>query len=118
MKLILSLLLCSFSLLAQHSVTLTWVPGVQTGGGVVQTFQVARGTTSGGPYAPIGSVASTVTTYVDTAGSANLLTEGATYFYVVMAINQSGASVPSNQASATIPFALPATPTSLTANGK
>jgi hypothetical protein len=116
MKLILSLLLCSFSLLAQHSVTLTWVPG--TGGGVVQTFQVARGTASGGPYAPIGSVASTVTTYVDTAGSANLLTEGATYFYVVQAINQSGASVPSTQASFTIPFSLPAAPTSLTAKGK
>jgi fibronectin type 3 domain-containing protein len=59
------------------------------------SYNVKRSTTSGGPYATIASGV-TATTFTNTG-----LTNGTTYFYVVSAVNSSGESGNSNQASAT-----------------
>ena len=64
------------------------------------TFNVLRSTTSGGPYTTIAT-GITTTSYTDTA-----VTNGVTYYYVVVAVNNIGNSPNSNQASAT-----PAVPT-------
>jgi cellulose 1,4-beta-cellobiosidase len=55
---------------------------------------VKRSTTSGGPYTLIASP--TGTTYTNTG-----LQSGATYYYVVSAVNAAGESPNSSQASAT-----------------
>ncbi len=69
------------------------------------SYNILRGTTSGGPYTQTGS--STTTSYVDTS-----VTNGTTYYYVVTAVNGAGQSGNSNQASA-----MPATPpTNITVN--
>ena len=109
-----------------HTVTLTWswsqcntaTPPVC--GGVATGFQVQRATTTGGPYTTIGTVTSPTTlTYVDTSGTGNVLTEGATYYYVVEATGNGGTiSAPSPQASALIPFLPASTPTALSAVAK
>lgn len=71
------------------------------------TYNLQRGTTSGGPYTTISSP--TATSYTDTS-----LTNGTTYYYVVSAVNSSGQSANSNQVSAT-PISVLPPPTSLTA---
>jgi fibronectin type 3 domain-containing protein len=71
-------------------VSLTWT--ASTG---AASYNVYRSTTSGGPYTRIASGV-TSTSYTD-SGLAN----GTTYFYVVIAVNSSGTSGNSNQASAT-----------------
>ncbi len=71
------------------------------------SYNVKRSTTSGGPYTTLASP--TTTSYTDTG-----LTNATPYFYVVSAVNTSGESANSAQASAT-PQAAPATPTNLTA---
>ena len=58
------------------------------------SYDIKRSTTSGGPYAQIGTA--TTNSYVDSG-----LTNGTTYYYVVTASNRSGQSGDSNQASAT-----------------
>ncbi len=58
------------------------------------SYNVLRGTVSGGPYTQIGT--STTAGYLDTA-----VTNGTTYYYVVTAVNGGGQSGDSNQASAT-----------------
>ncbi len=58
-------------------------------------FEIYRGTTSG-MYAYIGQVAPSVTNYIDSA-----LAPKVKYFYVVRAVDSTGASAISNQASAT-----------------
>ncbi len=58
------------------------------------SYMVARSQTSGGPYTTIAS-GLTGTTYQNTG-----LAGGATYYYVVMAVNSGGTSGTSNQASA------------------
>jgi len=58
------------------------------------SYNVLRSTTSGGPYSQAG--ASTTTSYVDSS-----VTNGTTYYYVVTAVNDSGQSGDSNEASAT-----------------
>jgi len=86
-------------------VTLAWTAG--TG---AASYHVKRSTTTGGPYTQIANP--TVANYVDTA-----VTNGTKYFYVVSAINASGESANSVEASAT-PTAvgqIPPTPTGLTA---
>ncbi|MBA4149074.1 MAG: fibronectin type III domain-containing protein [Verrucomicrobia bacterium] len=62
-------------------------------------FIIARSTTSGGPYTDIVSVVANTTSYSDLGR-----TENTTYFYVVRAVNASGASGNSNQASAQTPL--------------
>jgi hypothetical protein len=57
------------------------------------SYNVKRSTTSGGPHTTIASP--TATNYTDTG-----LTNGTTYYYIVTAVNTSGESPPSNQASA------------------
>jgi Glycoside hydrolase family 44 len=57
------------------------------------SYNVERGTANGGPYTIVNSP--TTTTYVDTG-----LTNGATYYYVVTAVNSAGQSAPSSQVSA------------------
>jgi hypothetical protein len=64
------------------------------------SYNVKRSATSGGPYAPVTSVA--VASYTD-AG----LTNGTTYYYVVSAVNGSGESANSAPASATPANAAP-----------
>jgi fibronectin type 3 domain-containing protein len=75
------------------------------------SYNVKRSTTTGGPYTKISSPATT--NFTDTG-----LTNGTTYFYVVSAVNATGESANSAQASATpvAPTQAPATPTGLTAN--
>jgi len=57
------------------------------------SYNVKRGAASGGPYAPLASP--TTTSYTDKA-----VTNGTTYYYVVTAVNASGESANSNEASA------------------
>jgi hypothetical protein len=78
----------------QHTVHLTWNPSTST----VAGYRVYRAETSGGPYS---SVASSVATpsYDDSS-----VTSGATYYYVVTAVDTTGEESPdSNQATVTIP---------------
>jgi fibronectin type 3 domain-containing protein len=72
-----------------QQVSLSWT--ASTG---ATSYNVKRSTTSGGPYTTISSP--TATTYVDSS-----VTNGTTYYYVVTAVNASGQSGNSNQASAT-----------------
>jgi fibronectin type 3 domain-containing protein len=111
--------LLTLPMFAQHTVTLTW-SWTQGSGGVGTGFEVQRGTVSGGPYTTIATIASPTTlTYVDTASTTNVLTEGSTYYYVVLTTGNGGTlSAPSNQATATIPFLLPVGPTGLSAVAK
>lgn len=70
-------------------VALTW--NASTG---ATSYNIKRATVSGGPYSTVGT--STTPTFTNTG-----LTNGTTYFYVVTAVNSSGESGNSNQASAT-----------------
>jgi len=72
------------------------------------SYNVRRGTNSGGPYTFIS--APTANSFADTG-----LTAGTTYFYVVSAVNLSGESASSTQVSATPKPPLPAIPTGLSA---
>jgi endo-1,4-beta-xylanase len=86
-------------------VALAW--GASSG---AASYNVKRATTSGGPYATVGSAAGTSFT---NAG----LTNGTTYFFVVSAVNGVGESVNSNQVAATpqaSTFVLQPSPSSLT----
>ncbi|MCA1628230.1 MAG: fibronectin type III domain-containing protein, partial [Acidobacteria bacterium] len=71
-------------------------------------YNVKRATTSGGAYTTIVTGVTT-TSYADTG-----VTNGTTYYYVVAAVNASGESPNSAQASAT-PGVVPPAPTNLTA---
>jgi fibronectin type 3 domain-containing protein len=73
-----------------------------TASGGATSYKVKRGTASGGPYTMVGSPAGT--TYADTS-----LTNGTAYYYVVTAVNATGESANSNQASAT-PSTTPSSP--------
>jgi glucosylceramidase len=70
-------------------VALSW-----TGSVGATSYNVKRGTTSGGPYPYVTNV--TTTSYTNTG-----LVNGTTYYYVVSALNAVGESANSNQASAT-----------------
>jgi hypothetical protein len=77
------------------SVNLSWSPPTSTGGGAV-TYNIYRGTTSGGEgTTPIVTGLST-TSSTDTG-----LTNGTTYYYTVKAVNSAGTSPASSEASAT-----------------
>jgi fibronectin type 3 domain-containing protein len=86
-------------------VTLTWTASTDA-----SSYNVKRGTVSGGPYTQIGTA--TTTSYTDTT-----VTNGTAYYYVVSAVDASGESPNSTEASATpaIPVT-PLAPTNLTAS--
>jgi len=65
---------------APARIDLTWT-GIPSAG----SYNVLRGTVSGGPYAPVGNT--TVTAFSDTSGLVN----GQTYFYVLQPVS-SGAN--------------------------
>ncbi len=73
------------------------------------SYTIKRGTANGGPYSTTVASGVTSTTYSNTG-----LTNGTTYYYVVLAVNSGGSSTNSTQASAT-PAAPPVAPTALTA---
>ncbi|EEF63046.1 hypothetical protein [Pedosphaera parvula] len=87
-----------------NAVSLSWNAGSGATG-----YNVLRGTSTG-VYTVTNSVASN-TNYDNTAAG------GVTYFYVVQAVNSSGASANSSEVSATPTIALPGTPTGLAAVG-
>ena len=62
------------------------------------SYNVKRATVSGGPYTTIATGV-TGTSYTDSG-----LTAGATYYYVVSAVNPGHESVNSTEASATLPI--------------
>jgi hypothetical protein len=73
-----------------HRVDLAWNPSAGA-----LSYSVKRATTSGGPYTTVaGGIVGTA--FADTTAE-----NGVTYFYVVTAANDTGESLPSNQASAT-----------------
>ena len=79
----------------QHSVALAWNASTST----VVGYNVYRGTQSGGPYAVLNSAPDATTTYSDSSVQA-----GATYYYVVTAVDATGTeSAYSNQTQAIIP---------------
>jgi fibronectin type 3 domain-containing protein len=86
-------------------VTLSW-----NASATATSYNVKRGTTSGGPYTKISSP--TATSFIDTS-----LTDGTTYFYVVSAVNATGESANSSEANAkpVAPAQAPAAPTGLIA---
>jgi len=90
---------------ANAQVSLTW-----SASATATSYNLKRGTTTGGPYKTISSP--TATNFTDIG-----LTNGTTYFYVVTAVNSTGESANSVQASATpvAPTQAPAAPTGLTA---
>ena len=114
MKFLLAVLLSTLGAFAQstHSVTLNWT--APASGATPASYNVYRGTISGGPYVIVGSVTAPSVSYIDTAN----LVEGQKYFYVVTSVNQGGESADSNEASALIPFSKPSPPTNLTATPK
>jgi fibronectin type 3 domain-containing protein len=75
-----------------HSVTLTW----SSSSGAV-SYNVYRGTTSGGPYLKVGSEIIT-TTYADVQ-----VTHAQTFYYVTTAVSGSNESGYSNEVTALIP---------------
>jgi hypothetical protein len=89
-----------------QQISLTWT--ASTG---ATSYHLKRATTSGGPYAQVGST--TATGYADTG-----LTNGTEYFYVVSGVNTAGESTNSTPASSTPTAqasAVPAVPTALAA---
>ena len=86
-----------------QQISLSWT--ASTG---ATSYHVKRATTSGGPYTQVA--APTGASYTDTS-----LTNGTKYFYVVSAVNASGESANSSEASGTPSLPVPAVPTGLTA---
>lgn len=82
-------------------VALTWTASSGT-----TSYHVKRSTTTGGPYTQISSPTSA--SFTDTG-----LTNGTTYYYVVSAMNASGESANSTEASAKPQAAIPSAPTGL-----
>jgi len=74
------------------------------------SYNVYRGTAAGGESGTAIATGIAVTNYTNTG-----LTNGTTYFYKVAAVNASGTSGMSNEASATPQVAVPPAPTGLTA---
>jgi hypothetical protein len=81
----------------QHNVSLTW--SASTSSNVVG-YNIYRATVSGGPYTLINSALDTSTSDTDTT-----IQGGQTYYYVVTAVDSTGAeSAYSNQTTAVIPY--------------
>jgi hypothetical protein len=79
-----------------HSATLNWIASTSTN---VVGYNVYRGTQSGGPYTKLNGTPVAATTYADSN-----VTAGTTYYYVVTAVDSTGAeSAHSTEVSAAIP---------------
>ena len=79
-----------------HSVTLNWTASSSTG---VVGYYVYRSTTSGSSYSRLNSSPSSAIKYTD-----GTVSSGATYYYVVTAVNSSGTeSAKSGQVTAVVP---------------
>lgn len=76
--------------LSLSSIRLSWTQGNNETG-----FEVYRGTAAAGPYTFAGITAANATTYTDTG-----LAAGKTYYFVVRAVNNTGAAAASNESSA------------------
>jgi hypothetical protein len=78
----------------QHTVDLSWTASADA-----VSYNIYRGTVSGGPYTMINTSPDSTTAYTD-----NTVVSGQTYYYVATAVNsQSQESGYSNQATAVIP---------------
>ena len=99
-----AVLLCPALAFAQsHSATLSWTPATQSNGITIASWNVLRGTASGGPYTQLANVPVGTTSYTDTSVSS-----GQDYFYVVQAVDTAGAvSTDSTEAEAVIPTSPP-----------
>ena len=84
----------TITIAAPHTVALTWTPSASTG----VTYDVYRGTVSGGPYILLVSGV-TSNSYTD----ANVQS-GSTYYYVTTAATSGGQSSYSNEVQAVIPM--------------
>jgi hypothetical protein len=95
-----AVLLCPALGFAQtYSATLSWTPATQPSGITIASWNVLRGTVSGGPYTQIANIPVGTTSYTDTSVS-----PGQDYFYVVQVVDTAGvASADSTQAEAIIP---------------
>jgi hypothetical protein len=92
-----------------HKVTLNWNPPVvdPTHDAAV-SYIVQRSNKVDGPWTDIG--APTTPSFVD-----NNVNAGETWFYQILAKNQSASSAPSNEVTVLIPFLAPGAPLSLVA---
>ncbi len=99
-----ALILCSATAFAQnHTVTISWTPAQQPAGITIASWNVLRGTISGGPYSQLASVTASTTSYTDSAVSS-----GSDYYYVVQSVDTQGvASADSSQVEAIIPNSPP-----------
>jgi len=99
-----AILFCPALTFAQsHTATLSWTPATQPSGITIASWNVLRGTTSGGPYTQIANIPVGTTSYTDTSVSS-----GQDYFYVVQAMDTAGAvSADSTEAEAVIPNSPP-----------
>ncbi len=82
----------SSSLFAQNEIDLQWTDNFET----ETAFSIRRSETPGGPYTEIATVTADTDFYTD---NDPLLTQGVTYYYVVVAINATGDSGLSNETS-------------------
>lgn len=89
------------------SVSLSW-----TASSGASSYNVYRGTSAGGESGTALATGITGTSYTDSSAA-----NGTTYYYKVAAVNSSGTSALSNEASATPQTSVPMAPTGLTATG-
>lgn len=79
----------------QHSVALSWIASPST----IMGYNVYRGTQTGGPYTRVNASVQPTTSFSDTS-----VVAGATYFYVVTAVDSNSQESPfSNEANAVVP---------------
>ena len=97
-------LLCPALTFAQsHSATVSWTPAQQSSGITIASWNVLRGTASGGPYTQLANVPVGTTSYTDSS-----ISSGQDYYYVIQAVDTAGAaSADSTQAEAVIPISPP-----------
>ncbi len=98
---------------ASHSASLAWT-WAQGTGDPATGFHCQRSLVTGGPYSTTVTVPSPLTLIcVDST-----VVGGNTYFYVVTAFNSGGDSLPTTEAKAIIPLAVPVAPAGLTITAK
>ena len=95
------------TVMAAHGlVQLNWTAAIHA-----ISYNVKRGTSSGGPYITITNV--TTASFADTA-----LVDGTTYYYVVSGVSVDGEGINSSEVSATPQAVPPAVPTGVAATGQ